>query len=345
MHASRSNMAAAGVMASALVGASALGQVNGPGDVDGLVLQYQGFFTQNSTSPPPSTGPTTSHAISSFIVLDAGVENVDFIDLIKPDSSVESLSGSGTFYSTSTLSYPSQAALMADWPSGTYTFGVTDSDENLWEFDLTQPSAAGGWPGSVPAFTPASYTALQGMNPTLPLTLNVNAFVPPGGASPATNGQLNGLMINRRFGTLPGPTAYSSLTTVGSPSSTRTVPAGTLLPNTDYFASWSFDQRYSVSLPPPSVVEFTNVTFGHVTRVAFTTGSGVPACVADVDDGSGGGTPDGGVTIDDLLYYLSVFNLGDVAADVDDGSGGGTPDGGVTIDDLLYFLARFNAGC
>jgi hypothetical protein len=32
-------------------------------------------------------------------------------------------------------------------------------------------------------------------------------------------------------------------------------------------------------------------------------------------------------------------------ADVDDGSGSGTPDGGVTIDDLLYFIARYEAGC
>lgn len=31
--------------------------------------------------------------------------------------------------------------------------------------------------------------------------------------------------------------------------------------------------------------------------------------------------------------------------DVDDGTGTGTPDGGVTIDDLLYFLQRFEAGC
>ncbi|MGD9789934.1 MAG: GC-type dockerin domain-anchored protein [Phycisphaerales bacterium] len=72
---------------------------------------------------------------------------------------------------------------------------------------------------------------------------------------------------------------------------------------------------------------------------------GGPVCVADVDDGTGTGTPDGGVTIDDLLYYLSIFNQGLVSADVDDGSGTGTPDGGVTIDDLLYYLARFNAGC
>lgn len=36
---------------------------------------------------------------------------------------------------------------------------------------------------------------------------------------------------------------------------------------------------------------------------------------------------------------------GACVADVDDGSGTNTPDGGVTIEDLLYFLQRFEAGC
>lgn len=70
-----------------------------------------------------------------------------------------------------------------------------------------------------------------------------------------------------------------------------------------------------------------------------------PTCVADVDDGSGTGTPDQGVTIDDLLYYLATFEAGELGADVDDGSGNGTQDGGVTIDDLLYYLQRFESGC
>ncbi|QQS07937.1 MAG: matrixin family metalloprotease [Phycisphaerales bacterium] len=79
-----------------------------------------------------------------------------------------------------------------------------------------------------------------------------------------------------------------------------------------------------------------------VTKISCPT---VPTCVADKDDGSGTGTPDGAVTIDDLLYFVAVFNLGDIAADVDDGSSTATPDGAVTIDDLLYFIVRFNAGC
>jgi len=69
------------------------------------------------------------------------------------------------------------------------------------------------------------------------------------------------------------------------------------------------------------------------------------ACVADVDDGSASGMCDGGVTIDDLLYYLGLFEQGATAADVDDGTATGTPDGGVTIDDLLYYLLRFENGC
>lgn len=68
-------------------------------------------------------------------------------------------------------------------------------------------------------------------------------------------------------------------------------------------------------------------------------------CVADFDDGSGTGVPDGGVTIDDLLYFLVQFETGVLCCDVDDGSGTGEPDGGVTIDDLLYFLTQFEAGC
>lgn len=74
-------------------------------------------------------------------------------------------------------------------------------------------------------------------------------------------------------------------------------------------------------------------------------GSPIPGCVADFDDGSGTGTPDSAVTIDDLLYYFILFQGGDIGADVDDGTGTNTHDSAVTIDDLLYFLQRFQEGC
>lgn len=70
-------------------------------------------------------------------------------------------------------------------------------------------------------------------------------------------------------------------------------------------------------------------------------------CPADLDDGSGSGTRDGGVDINDLLFFLGAFEAGAVSADLDnDGDPAqGTPDGGVDINDLLFFLSRFEAGC
>jgi hypothetical protein len=68
-------------------------------------------------------------------------------------------------------------------------------------------------------------------------------------------------------------------------------------------------------------------------------------CPADVDDGTAQGNGDGAVTIDDLLFFLTMFESGNLDADIDNGSGQAVADGAVTIDDLLYFLARFEAGC
>jgi hypothetical protein len=70
-----------------------------------------------------------------------------------------------------------------------------------------------------------------------------------------------------------------------------------------------------------------------------------PSCVADYDDESGTGIPDGGVGIEDLLYYLTLFDAGDLHADVDNGSGMGVIDFGVGIEDLLYYLMHFDLGC
>lgn len=70
-------------------------------------------------------------------------------------------------------------------------------------------------------------------------------------------------------------------------------------------------------------------------------------CPADLDDGSGTGTKDGGIDINDLLFFLGAFEQGAIAADLDnDGDpSAGVPDGGVDINDLLFFLQRFEAGC
>jgi hypothetical protein len=94
-------------------------------------------------------------------------------------------------------------------------------------------------------------------------------------------------------------------------------------------------------------ISFRVNTPGGASSTAFITlvYSGIPSCVADLDDGNATGTPDGGVGIEDLLYYLGLYDAGLARADVDDGSGLGQPDGGVGIEDLLFYLSRYDAGC
>ncbi len=71
-----------------------------------------------------------------------------------------------------------------------------------------------------------------------------------------------------------------------------------------------------------------------------------PSCPADLDDGSSSGTPDGGVTIDDLVFFVVRFAAGAPEADLDDdGQDPPGPDGGVTIDDLLFFVLHYEGGC
>ncbi len=72
--------------------------------------------------------------------------------------------------------------------------------------------------------------------------------------------------------------------------------------------------------------------------------AGAP-CPADLDDGSGQGYRDGGVDVNDLTYFLTAYEEGDVRADLDDGSGAGVHDQGVDINDLLYFLTHYELGC
>ncbi len=70
----------------------------------------------------------------------------------------------------------------------------------------------------------------------------------------------------------------------------------------------------------------------------------IPAA-ADLDDGSDAGVPDGGVDINDLLFFLGRYEAGALGADLDDGSGTGASDGGVDINDLLFFLTHYEGGC
>ncbi len=95
----------------------------------------------------------------------------------------------------------------------------------------------------------------------------------------------------------------------------------------------------------PSDQDYYSVTISNACGTASGLEVFLGPCPADLDDGSATGTKDGGVDISDLLYFLALFDLGDLGADMDDGGGFGVRDQAVDISDLLFFLARFDEGC
>ncbi|MGD9790047.1 MAG: GC-type dockerin domain-anchored protein [Phycisphaerales bacterium] len=292
-------------------------------------LTYLSQYPQTGSNPPTIT---TDHSVT----LTLGLTNTDdAADVYVTDNIFlnESLgSPDGLSYFSQAITAPTRGALLAAWPANDYDWTITDGTLGQVTETITQPFGLGDWPAQIPAFSSTTWNTIHGMPTDSPFTLVFNDFTPTPNAQGGTLivvSEMNG-PATPVFENLP-PTATSLL-----------ILANTLQPNTDYFVSLHFFNTHI-----SNTFEFGThfLEFQQQTYIAFTTGNGTPSCVADVDDGTGTGSPDGGVTIDDLLYYLNIFNLGSIAADVDDGSGTATPDGGVTIDDLLYFLTRFNAGC
>lgn len=104
----------------------------------------------------------------------------------------------------------------------------------------------------------------------------------------------------------------------------------------------------SLSLRADSGRRFSGVARLNNVPVAYYVDTEPYSCSgADLDDGSGTGHPDRTHTIDDLVYFLRVWERGDLAADMDDGTriGDGNPDGAVNVDDLLWFLYLWESDC
>lgn len=85
--------------------------------------------------------------------------------------------------------------------------------------------------------------------------------------------------------------------------------------------------------------------FDHVDGVVSVNWARWRDCPADLDDGSGLGRCDGGVSIDDLFYYLELFEAGDPRADVGTREGELGRDGELTAEDVAVYVRRFADGC
>lgn len=111
-----------------------------------------------------------------------------------------------------------------------------------------------------------------------------------------------------------------------------------LTPRSAPSVGWRFEKAWAINADGVIVGRGTYLGYPRAVRLD-------PRCPADLDGGALDNMPDGGVDINDLIYFLTAFEAGSVTGDLDDGTSTGTTDAGVDINDLLYFLARFEAGC
>ncbi|MGD9789931.1 MAG: GC-type dockerin domain-anchored protein [Phycisphaerales bacterium] len=246
-------------------------------------------------------------------------------------------------------------------------FAVTDTDNSGFETVLLDASASFDTDGTIVeyTFTEGETLLATGTNPTASVSLSVGVHtiflsVIDDDLGIGTDELV--VTVNPAPNAPPTANAGPDITVTdidNSGSESVTLDASASSDTDGTIVQYTFAEGPTILAQGPSATANVSLPVGvHTITLTVTdddtaidtdtltvTVNPAPACVADVDDGTGTGTPDGGVTVDDLLYYLTIYGQGALAADVDDGSATGTPDGGVTVDDLLYFLTRFNAGC
>lgn len=83
-------------------------------------------------------------------------------------------------YSSGTVS---PSVFHADYPTGIYTFHLTDSTNPSNTQTESVDSSIATMPSTVPMLTAASFNALQGMDPTKAQTVNFNSFADAGAPS------------------------------------------------------------------------------------------------------------------------------------------------------------------
>jgi hypothetical protein len=158
----------------------------------------------------------------------------------------------GTFRFGEGPSFSSMTAMDNAYPTGTYTFSASGGTAPAEMAALTY--LLDGFTSDIPALTAASYDALQGMNPNAPFTFNFNPFTPNANAS---------------FGTTYFSVFNSSFAFSGAPTSTSaTMAAGTLLPDTTYEYELDFSDRVTGIDPlngVPTLIGFDVRTDGFFT--------------------------------------------------------------------------------
>jgi len=207
---------------------------------DGATLASNGYFFASSLF---STGANDFNAVQ--------------LTYPGPGSPVSLAQSSPTIFAYQTANVPNQAALDAQFPTGTYAFSATgpggpDSTSFNYSTDL--------YPQSQPFLTGTDYSALQGMDATAPFTVHFSPFVTGSGANESF---IFFTIRDQATNMLVFDAGFQPATTTS-----RTLPANTLAPGHTYTYEVIFSNR--VGVPSPGANFDAQIGFDFRTTGTFT---------------------------------------------------------------------------
>lgn len=221
-------------------------------------LSYQisrsGFFTQNSTA-----APVTADYYEWGVDVDQNPSAFDSGTITYPLSQSVNLNVSPTFMSAGAIE-GSLSSLNTNYPTGAYTLTVHDSTNTNPDEALTANYNQDAYT-NVPAVTGATYSALAGLDPSQPFTVNFSPLAVNGAAASFSGGILLSIYDasnNYVVDTFPASSAISYL-----------IPANTLSPTTAYTLFINFSDGIYDSSADGNIIQ----SFQTGTSVPFTTGS------------------------------------------------------------------------
>ncbi len=196
----------------------------GTGD---LIIDKIAFFNQTSSSPPA----TAVEWKFSATVLPANPIDIAAAELTPPGGSPLAI-GPGAL--ALSASYTSQAQLDAAFPDGGYAFQITSGSLSGGTASLTMPDNS-FYPAEIPALSGSSFTALETYNPSQALPLSWDSFTPDARTTfPFVDFWIWDMSNQTTSFIADTSTNVSSFTSA-------TIPASTLLPNHQYWASFVFE--------------------------------------------------------------------------------------------------------
>jgi hypothetical protein len=220
-------------------------------------------FTQTSGVAP--TTPTGFFANIELNSVDPGDFDAVSVSYPGPASPTSLTAFSPSFWGYGP-SFATQADMNAAVPIGDYVYTATNSitsDSETATLDYTGDAFA----SAIPALTPSTWSALNGLDPSTALTVGFDTFTPGAGTTPG-----NGFV----FFTISDTAGTVFTDGFADPSSgSLLLPANTLLPNTAYDFELDFSDRQSGSDPVSGA--FTFVGSDLRDDGTFTTGSIVSA--------------------------------------------------------------------